>query len=195
MALEEWQVLGIPGHEVLFYLIMMSAIILILVILIFVWIAKYVKQEVIVLMQPFFDPEVWTEVWTEMTEFWTVFRTGVRIELSSLSFGAAFRDSAPVPDHDIRLQAVAHLDQLQANQGSLDDECTICTDLMSHPAVLSPCKHAFDFQCIMQWLRPTNDQHHNHCPLCQAVVQSVRHLEVGEELIEKPEEVVVESVV
>ena len=41
------------------------------------------------------------------------------------------------------------------------DLCVICLDSVSERAVASPCRHHFDFLCLVTWL-----QQRATCPLC-----------------------------
>ena len=41
------------------------------------------------------------------------------------------------------------------------DPCVICLDSVSERAVASPCRHHFDFLCLVTWL-----QQRASCPLC-----------------------------
>ena len=41
------------------------------------------------------------------------------------------------------------------------DLCVICLDSVSERAVASPCRHHFDFLCLLTWL-----QQRATCPLC-----------------------------
>ena len=41
------------------------------------------------------------------------------------------------------------------------DPCVICLETVSERAIASPCRHLFDFLCLVTWL-----QQRATCPLC-----------------------------
>ncbi|KAG5287128.1 RING finger domain-containing protein [Histoplasma ohiense] len=60
--------------------------------------------------------------------------------------------------------------QLNSNDVHLNP-CVICLEQITEAATAQPCKHAsFDFLCLVSWL-----QQRPACPLCQAVVTSVKY--------------------
>jgi hypothetical protein len=53
-----------------------------------------------------------------------------------------------------------------------DLECTICEESFSatHAATILPgCRHIYGFECLRRWIL-SNNQGHNKCPTCQAVM-------------------------
>ncbi len=50
------------------------------------------------------------------------------------------------------------------------NSCVICLDVISERAVASPCRHSFDFHCLLTWL-----EERSTCPLCKAQVKSVEY--------------------
>lgn len=48
------------------------------------------------------------------------------------------------------------------------ENCVICLEPISEKSVASPCRHAYDYLCLLNWLevRPS-------CPLCNTAVQHV----------------------
>ncbi|EER37770.1 RING finger domain-containing protein [Histoplasma capsulatum H143] len=67
------------------------------------------------------------------------------------------------------------LDEVADSQSNSNDvhlnPCVICLEQITEAATAQPCKHAsFDFLCLVSWL-----QQRPACPLCQAVVTSVKY--------------------
>lgn len=60
---------------------------------------------------------------------------------------------------------------LQINPESINNNCGICIDHISKPAVLSPCSHVFDYGCIKPWLKINKI-----CPYCKVSIESMRYL-------------------
>ncbi|KAF8424087.1 hypothetical protein EV426DRAFT_600523 [Tirmania nivea] len=53
----------------------------------------------------------------------------------------------------------------------LEDEnpnCVICLDLISEKCVATPCRHSYDYVCILNWLDLRQS-----CPLCNALVEGL----------------------
>ena len=46
--------------------------------------------------------------------------------------------------------------------------CVICLDLISEKCVATPCRHSYDYVCILSWLELRQS-----CPLCNALVDSL----------------------
>jgi hypothetical protein len=71
----------------------------------------------------------------------------------------------PVPARNVA-NAHAFLNTLK------ESECTICEELFSatHAATILPgCRHVYGLECLRRWIL-SNNQGHNKCPTCQAVM-------------------------
>jgi len=68
------------------------------------------------------------------------------------------------------LKSVSVTEELIAEQPS----CSICYDefMCENTATLLPCKHAFDNECIVTWLKL-----HNTCPVCRHTVKDQTSVE------------------
>lgn len=51
------------------------------------------------------------------------------------------------------------------------EECPICLQTITDRTVLEGCQHAFDFECIREWLQTQVDDIENQtCPICREVL-------------------------
>lgn len=61
------------------------------------------------------------------------------------------------------VQITQHHCKFNEQTGALDHpRCTICLEELTEKAVIMPCNHMFNRDCIDQWLKI-----HNQCPVCR----------------------------
>lgn len=78
----------------------------------------------------------------------------------------------------IEERVVEDIFSLDASVQALSADCPICREKMSHAAVLSPCGHVFDHDCIMSWLQAAGGwRKQATCPYCTATIKTVTRVE------------------
>jgi len=65
------------------------------------------------------------------------------------------------------------LPKQMANDGKLEDECPICSDIFSAPCRLLPCRHVFCGQCIDRTWECSAKGESPTCPFCRSSVEDV----------------------